>query len=104
MASSSSEAVSSSVPIAESLTQRRPRWRRHDPRASLGRTEERDMANRVVAGIPLVLMAATALAACGPVKRPDGGTGLLPVGAIAPDFLGHDITGKTVHLSEQRGH
>jgi thioredoxin-dependent peroxiredoxin len=42
--------------------------------------------------------------ACGPVKRPDGGTGLLPVGAVAPDFEGRDVTGKLVHLSEVRGH
>jgi thioredoxin-dependent peroxiredoxin len=62
------------------------------------------MVSRITTGVSLVLMMAVTLAACGPVKRPDGGTGLLPVGAIAPDFLGHDITGKTVHLSEQRGH
>jgi thioredoxin-dependent peroxiredoxin len=43
-------------------------------------------------------------AACGPVKRPDGGTGLLPVGATAPDFEGRDVSGKTVRLSDVRGH
>ena len=42
--------------------------------------------------------------ACGPVKRPDGGTGLLPVGATAPDFEGRDVTGKSVRLSDVRGH
>jgi peroxiredoxin Q/BCP len=50
-----------------------------------------------------VLLAALALAACGPVKRPDGGVGLLPVGAVAPDVVGTDPTGKTVRLSEVRG-
>ncbi len=50
------------------------------------------------------LLATGALAvACGPVKRPDGGTGLLPVGAIAPDVVGKDPAGKMVHLSEVRG-
>src|ERR1700677_98822 len=49
------------------------------------------------------IVAAVGLSACGPVKRPDGGTGLLPVGAIAPDVEGHDPAGKTVRLSEVRG-
>jgi peroxiredoxin Q/BCP len=49
------------------------------------------------------LVAATTLTACGPVKRPDGGTGLLPVGAIAPDVQGKDPSGKTVHLADVRG-
>jgi peroxiredoxin Q/BCP len=43
------------------------------------------------------------LAACGEVKRPDGGVGLLPVGAPAPDVQGIDGSGKTVHLSDTRG-
>jgi peroxiredoxin Q/BCP len=51
-----------------------------------------------------VIATAFALAACGPVKRPDGGSGLLPAGAVAPDFAGHDLTGKTVRLSDARGH
>jgi peroxiredoxin Q/BCP len=42
--------------------------------------------------------------ACGPVKRPDGGVGLLPVGAPAPDLEGRDVSGKSVHLSDVRGH
>ena len=42
--------------------------------------------------------------ACGPVKRPDGGSGLLPVGAPAPDFEGRDGAGKIVRLSDVRGH
>jgi peroxiredoxin Q/BCP len=43
------------------------------------------------------------LVACGEVKRPDGGVGLLPVGAVAPDVQGTDASGKTVHLSDARG-
>jgi thioredoxin-dependent peroxiredoxin len=54
--------------------------------------------------VVLAIAAAATVSACGPVKRPDGGTGLLPVGAVAPDFEGHDVTGKTVRLSEQLGH
>jgi peroxiredoxin Q/BCP len=50
------------------------------------------------------VVAAVGLSACGPVKRPDGGTGLLPVGSPAPDVEGHDSTGKAIRLSEVRGH
>ena len=51
----------------------------------------------------VALLAAGALAACGPVKRPDGGTGLLPVGAVAPEIEGRDPNGAIVRLSEVRG-
>ncbi len=44
-----------------------------------------------------------ALVACGPVKRTDGGTGLLPVGASAPDLVGRDAEHREVRLSEMRG-
>jgi peroxiredoxin Q/BCP len=50
------------------------------------------------------ILAAVGLSACGPVKRPDGGTGLLPIGASAPDVEGHDATGKAIRLSDVRGH
>ena len=36
-------------------------------------------------------------------KRPDGGSGLLPLGATAPDFTAKDIGGKVVHLSDFSG-
>lgn len=42
--------------------------------------------------------------ACGAQQRPDGGEGLLPVGATAPELVGRDISGKDSRLSEQRGH
>ena len=42
------------------------------------------------------------LAAC-MGKRPDGGSGLLPLGAPAPDFPARDATGKVVHLSDFNG-
>jgi peroxiredoxin Q/BCP len=52
----------------------------------------------------LILSGALALIGCGPAKRPDGGTGLLPVGAVAPDFTGQTAEGTTLRLSETRGH
>lgn len=43
------------------------------------------------------------LVACGDVRRPDGGAGLLPVGASAPDVTATDKDRKEVHLSAMRG-
>jgi peroxiredoxin Q/BCP len=43
------------------------------------------------------------LVGCGPVKRPDGGVGLLPPGVTAPDFEGRDATGRSIRLSYVRG-
>jgi len=59
----------------------------------------------LVGGLLLAaLVTSVGLSACGPVKRPDGGTGLLPVGSSAPDVEGHDATGKAIRLSEMHGH
>ena len=44
------------------------------------------------------------VAACGATQRPDGGAGLLPVGAPAPDVSGEDADGNIVRLSSVRGH
>jgi peroxiredoxin Q/BCP len=41
---------------------------------------------------------------CGAQQRPDGGQGMLPVGAQAPDLVGRDVSGKDSRLSDQRGH
>lgn len=46
----------------------------------------------------------TLMLACGPVTRPDGGVGLLPVGAEAPDVTGKTADGASVRLSDVRGH
>jgi peroxiredoxin Q/BCP len=46
---------------------------------------------------------AIALASCGPARRPDGGVGLLPIGAPAPDLEGHDGEDRPVRLSGLRG-
>ena len=37
-------------------------------------------------------------------KRPDGGAGLLPIGATAPDVTAYDADDKPTKLSELRGH
>ena len=50
-------------------------------------------------GLLLMLL----LSACGAQQRPDGGKGVLPVGASAPDMVGHDATGKELRLSQSRG-
>jgi peroxiredoxin Q/BCP len=50
-----------------------------------------------------VLLLGCALSACGPTKRPDGGEGLLAVGAAAPEVVAEDPQGKPVTLSSLRG-
>ena len=42
-------------------------------------------------------------AGCSEVKRPDGGNGLLPVGAPAPEVAGEDPAGHEVRVSASRG-
>ena len=58
----------------------------------------------VVAGISAFALAGLAVA-CGSsiVKRPDGGEGLLAVGAAAPDFDLKDAKGTSLKLSSLRG-
>ena len=55
-----------------------------------------------VCGLGLAL--ALVLGACTPIARPDGGTGLLPAGAIAPEVIGRTPDGKPAALSAARGH
>ena len=45
-----------------------------------------------------------AMASCGATKRPDGGEGMLQVGATPPDLSAVDQAGRTHRLSEERGH
>jgi peroxiredoxin Q/BCP len=52
--------------------------------------------------VPAVL--ALSLGACGATRRPDGGEGLLAVGADAPDLPATDQNGKEHRLSQERGH
>lgn len=51
--------------------------------------------------LPVALL--TLIVGCGPVKRPDGGAGLLSVGAAAPDLAGRDAEKHEVRLSSYRG-
>jgi peroxiredoxin Q/BCP len=57
-------------------------------------------------GSAAALLAALSLAltvGCGKVARPDGGEGLLPVGASAPDFEARDAKDATVRFSTTGG-
>jgi len=47
----------------------------------------------------LFTLAAAIVACNGPVKRPDGGEGLLPIGAAAPDFQATTKVGDPIKLS-----
>jgi peroxiredoxin Q/BCP len=51
---------------------------------------------------PLALAASTF--GCGAATRPDGGVGLLPIGAAAPDLAAPDQAGKGHRISEEHGH
>ena len=56
-------------------------------------------------GSAVAVAAALGASSCAsPAARPDGGTGLLPVGAAAPEVTGVDGAGKSYRLSELRGH
>jgi peroxiredoxin Q/BCP len=62
-------------------------------------------ATSVSLAVVLALASASALVvACGgSAKRPDGGFGLLPSGAAAPELVGHSLAGEDVRLSALRG-
>jgi len=51
----------------------------------------------------LSLVAALGVACGGSVKRPDGGFGLLPAGAAAPEVVGRGPTGAEVRLTALKG-
>ncbi len=57
--------------------------------------------------IVMVALAALAALGCyalvGSPKRPDGGSGLLTIGASAPDFTARDASGKHLTLGSLRG-
>lgn len=53
----------------------------------------------------VVVVALASVMGCSkPAKRPDGGEGALPVGAVAPDVTAVDSGGHEVRLSSLRGH
>lgn len=51
----------------------------------------------------LVCVSLLALVACSRAARPDGGTGLLPIGAAAPELTAEDQHGKAYRLTDDRG-
>jgi len=51
----------------------------------------------------VALVGAAYFVGCGQVKRPDGGEGLLPVGASAPDVVARGEGDADVRLSQMRG-
>lgn len=51
----------------------------------------------------LVMTISFAVAGCGAQSRPDGGSGLLPVGSAVPDLVAPDQHGKSHRISEERG-
>lgn len=54
-------------------------------------------------GLLLAALVAVLALACGQVKRPDGGFGLLPTGAAAPEVVARGPTGEEVRLTALRG-
>lgn len=58
---------------------------------------------RLAPAVLVSLAALLATPACGPAKRPDGGSGLLPVGAPAPEVVGQAPDKAEVRLSQLRG-
>lgn len=50
----------------------------------------------------LAVLLLSAFAACGAQQRPDGGKGVLEVGASAPEVEGVDVAGKRFRLSDSR--
>jgi thioredoxin-dependent peroxiredoxin len=58
---------------------------------------------RARAAQAVVVFAFAAFSCAGPVKRPDGGVGLLPIGARAPEVEGRDAKDHDVKLSDLRG-
>jgi thioredoxin-dependent peroxiredoxin len=58
---------------------------------------------RFIGARSLLGVALTLSTACGPIVRTDGGSGLLPVGAIAPEVVGVASDGSVTRLSTVRG-
>lgn len=70
------------------------------------RATKSSWSKRLLGGVGILLATTTAVAlgCAGPAKRPDGGVGLLPVGADAPEISARDLQGQPVQLSSFRGH
>lgn len=57
-----------------------------------------------IGAVASTLSSLAALTGCGATARPDGGKGLLPIGATAPDLAASDQHGVTRRLADERGH
>ncbi len=64
----------------------------------------RTKAALLFAVIGIGLAVSLVVACSGTPRRPDGGMGLLPVGASAPDIEARDVSDHAVRLSDMRGH
>ena len=53
---------------------------------------------------PLLVILLALSGACGPIVRPDGGRGLLPIGVLAPEVVGEAADGTLTRLTAVRGH
>jgi len=60
-------------------------------------------ARRIFLLSAALLLISAVLCGCPAAQRPDGGTGLLPVGALAPDVAGMDQNGKEHRLRQDQG-
>jgi peroxiredoxin Q/BCP len=54
--------------------------------------------------LAVVALSSVACSGCGAATRPDGGKGLLPVGAQVPNLAAPDQAGKPHHISDEHGH
>jgi thioredoxin-dependent peroxiredoxin len=71
--------------------------------AQLGRPKRLALTLALLALVAAAGSAAIFLVFAGPVKRADGGSGLLAVGAAAPDFEGQEADGTRARLSDKSG-
>src|SRR5580693_8062242 len=53
--------------------------------------------------LALIAVSGCAVSGCAQQQRPDGGKGLLPIGASAPDLAGQTLDDRIVRLADVRG-
>ena len=58
---------------------------------------------RRLALLALIAVSGCAVSGCAQQQRPDGGKGLLPIGASAPDLAGQTLDDRIVRLADVRG-
>src|SRR4051812_12744377 len=75
----------------------------HLVRTSMNTVKKRTKLVSAAFALVLVTLAGLVVACGGTVRRPDGGFGLLPSGAQAPEVVGQNATGEEVRLTTLRG-